>query len=111
GKRQASASLASIVLPLGSHTHRCLVAPSLQSGYCGENGRTPAASGCVSARVLGGHTFSPALAEPVMSTAHTPMSRHTTRHFLVAADASSEGGAAGGIGSGTALEIGGSERR
>src|SRR5262245_10781647 len=100
-----------MALPFGSHTHRCFVAPSLQSGYYGENGRTPAASECVSARVLGGTCLSPPLAAPAMSTAHTPMSRETMRYFLDAADASTTGSAAGGIGSGTALEIGGSDRR
>ena len=44
------------------------------------------------------------------STAHSPISRQSTLHFLVVAGASTTGGAAGGIGSGTALEIGGSDR-
>ncbi len=39
GKSQRSTSRASIVAPAGSLTQRDLRAPSLQSGYCGENGR------------------------------------------------------------------------
>src|SRR5258708_4497915 len=99
-----------MVPPAGNNTHRCFVAPSLQSGYCGENGRTPAASGWVSARVLGGQGLSPALAAPARSTAHTPMSRQTTAgYFRGAADAWAADGAAGGSGSGTALEMGGTD--
>ena len=102
-----------MVVPRGSHTHRCFVAPSVQSGYCGENGRTPAATGCVSARVFGGQGLSPALAAPAMSTGtNNTMSRQgTATYFLGAADAWAAGGAAGGIGSGTAFEIGGSDWR
>ena len=39
GKSQRSTLVVSIVAPSGSGTQRRLLAPSLQSGYCGENGR------------------------------------------------------------------------
>ena len=39
GKSHRSTSRASIVAPSGSRTQRDFAAPSLQSGYCGENGR------------------------------------------------------------------------
>jgi hypothetical protein len=35
--------VASIELPSGKYTHRFFVIPSDHSGYCGRNGRTPAA--------------------------------------------------------------------
>lgn len=43
GNCQASASDASMVAPGGSRIHRRFVAPSVQSGYCGLNGRLSAA--------------------------------------------------------------------
>jgi hypothetical protein len=39
GTVQVSGSEASIVLPAGNEIQRRFVAPSVQSGYCGENAR------------------------------------------------------------------------